>query len=217
MTEPNHELLPCPFCGGKAEYVEPSEDYYHGHDGYFECSVCMCSRLETAEQWNTRATVTPSDRAAALEWFEETLGYGLKGAEDLYPMEVNTIRAALQHHEVMEMKIQFLQQQIDKTAATNLELSKKLSNRQQPDDCKTCNTYAAQGLEMMRRLEENKAHHGDLVKALERQRDIYKRKLQFENPSDDTRNNLLFAIEALDRVEEDGQHNAADTSQNLDH
>lgn len=39
---------------------------------------------------------------------------------------------------------------------------------QQPDDCKTCNTYAAQGLEMINRLEENKAHDGDLVKALEK-------------------------------------------------
>jgi len=63
---PQDELLPCPFCGGRAEY---------GRMGSLKkscvivCSECGCT-LETGEiwmcgqRWNTRVMAPPSGRAS---------------------------------------------------------------------------------------------------------------------------------------------------------
>jgi hypothetical protein len=74
------ELEPCPFCGGKAEYIEDD-----GNHHYAECEDCGTSRggfaytptefrtlgiegirERTSEAWNTRA----APKVKALEWFK---------------------------------------------------------------------------------------------------------------------------------------------------
>lgn len=61
MTE--NKLLPCPFCGGEASTYTYNAFQYNEHDK-IGCSKCGV-RIDSAnmEQWNTRATVTPSDKA----------------------------------------------------------------------------------------------------------------------------------------------------------
>jgi len=58
MTE--NKLLPCPFCPATVEHSPPGNIYLHPQNG------CILSgKVVTKEQWNTRTTVTPSDKAAA--------------------------------------------------------------------------------------------------------------------------------------------------------
>lgn len=60
MSVNNNELLPCPFCGGKAKW----KGYYTGStSGLVECAECAaCTRgvnwEEAKERWNTRAERT---------------------------------------------------------------------------------------------------------------------------------------------------------------
>jgi hypothetical protein len=83
------ELKPCPFCGGKAEYIEDD-----GNHHYAECEDCGTSRggfaytptefrtlgiegirERTSEAWNTRA----APKVKALEWSVEVRGSRTSG------------------------------------------------------------------------------------------------------------------------------------------
>ena len=65
----NNELLPCPFCGGEAEFIENSfyEVYCDFGHGSVVCKECGATMFETPEQrdvveaWNTRAELTCRD------------------------------------------------------------------------------------------------------------------------------------------------------------
>jgi Lar family restriction alleviation protein len=58
----NSELLPCPFCGGKAilQSEEPTWLHYYHRYNYVKCEVCMArsKKCDTEEQavnaWNYR-------------------------------------------------------------------------------------------------------------------------------------------------------------------
>lgn len=155
------ELLPCPFCGGAASKFYDLTWYVGCLDGC--CNVDTVASWNTRatvtpsevpddpeihEHCGHEGCCGPlasSDKAAALE---QVLRYKTipcrvshSFSQNTYRIEVDVdgldaIINALLQQEAMEMKIQFLQQQIDKTAATNFELSRKLSNRQQPDNLK---------------------------------------------------------------------------------
>lgn len=45
-------LLPCPFCGGKAEYIEVKNLIDYGSDYYVRCTACQ---LETFKAYSTKA------------------------------------------------------------------------------------------------------------------------------------------------------------------
>lgn len=55
------ELKPCPFCGGRAEFVHTNEDLHKIPKGFFRCEnmcieQCHISRKDYAEEdWNRRA------------------------------------------------------------------------------------------------------------------------------------------------------------------
>lgn len=64
MIDFDKDLLPCPFCGGKAEweYAPWDEDTKVGDDGsgWVECTQCHVQipygyRDEAVERWNRRA------------------------------------------------------------------------------------------------------------------------------------------------------------------
>jgi len=113
MTENKTELLPCPFCGSVASMVD-----YAGEDGTVWQVFCTSSKceiqplreeLETKEEcieyWNTRATVTPSDKAAALEWVDKIIAKDI----DIPRYIINTIRATLQQPDDSELVKQYEQ------------------------------------------------------------------------------------------------------------
>ena len=55
----NKELKPCPFCGGKAEFIHNGEDKYIGCNKCNSRTRCSYSLDELAELWNTRHTLQP--------------------------------------------------------------------------------------------------------------------------------------------------------------
>lgn len=73
MTVNNNELLPCPFCGGKAKW----KGYYTGStSGLVECTECAaCTRGgdwdEAKERWNARA-----ERMCRMEYQTEGVKRG---------------------------------------------------------------------------------------------------------------------------------------------
>ena len=113
MTEDKTELLPCPFCGGEAEQLE----------AWVKCGNDDCTfyqYMTSAKYWNTRATVTPSDKAAALEEFiDDARSCNECGGDDfnLSVETYNTIIAALQTDDSDLVKA--LESQIEATKQTS--------------------------------------------------------------------------------------------------
>ncbi len=64
------ELLPCPFCGNKAHYVEPAS----GAASYVTCHACFASQtpsnINPIDKWNIR---TPSTLQSQLDTAVEAL------------------------------------------------------------------------------------------------------------------------------------------------
>lgn len=47
------ELLPCPFCGSKAEWISCDWDEAIDPEGFVQCTGCSTG-MDTIEEWNTR-------------------------------------------------------------------------------------------------------------------------------------------------------------------
>jgi hypothetical protein len=63
MTNPTPDLLPCPFCGGKAETVSLFPNDPHPGNTFVRCTSCTCAtrrgHITTAiAAWNTRTPRT---------------------------------------------------------------------------------------------------------------------------------------------------------------
>lgn len=208
MTENKTKPLPCPLeltldrlrdhkakCQNSIDEHDFVKTPQHLLDEYHETqkdidAVKRVRDMGYFREWDTRATVTPSDKAAALDWFEKaTLDYRAKekvqshlAGYSYHPSdEEKTIRAALQQPDKnigcescdftgrieVEPDSEFSHPCDTCQPELNKEFQAGYNSAQQPDDCKTCNTYAAQGLKMMRRLEENKSATRALVKSAE--------------------------------------------------
>lgn len=98
------ELKPCPFCGGKANFLSymidgviSEKDLYEEHfDAYIGCSECSCQYVRGGDDavklsngWNTRK---PDDLAAEKRRLAERLFFALlekrgNGSNDLRSIE----------------------------------------------------------------------------------------------------------------------------------
>ena len=62
--EKDPELLPCPFCGGEAAFIDDRQNPYDT-DGHVECTQCGARIDDDWELWNNRAN--PSKETKALK------------------------------------------------------------------------------------------------------------------------------------------------------
>lgn len=88
-SEVTQELLPCPFCGGKAErFTLPEDSFGNGGGDVITCSRCQASshvefgrRENLVDRWNTRLTAQ-SGEGRALPWLSKLLRYHETGGHE---------------------------------------------------------------------------------------------------------------------------------------
>lgn len=96
-TDSKAQLLPCPFCGGKAEAKKPDASYEFTLIKCQECDAQTDERIDfadAAEAWNRRAPSLPDQSIieAVDGWFARNTGLG--GCSDKDVAELAAIFAA---------------------------------------------------------------------------------------------------------------------------